>query len=60
MKFQKLLLSCALLFSVIFSTAQEQAYYPDPNPAIQKRLIWDMISTIQKVENQFAVFRISD
>ena len=38
MKFQKLLLSCALLFSVIFSTAQEQAYFPDPNPAIQKRL----------------------
>jgi alpha-L-fucosidase len=38
MKFQKLLLSCALLFSVIFSTAQQQAYYPDPNPAIQKRL----------------------
>ena len=38
MKFQKLLLSYVVLFSVIFSTAQEQAYYPDPNPAIQKRL----------------------
>jgi alpha-L-fucosidase len=38
MKFQKLLLSCVVLFSVIFSTAQEQAYYPDPNPTIQKRL----------------------
>ncbi len=38
MKFQKLLLCCAALFSVIFSSAQEQAYYPDPNPAIQKRL----------------------
>lgn len=38
MKFQKLLLICSLMFSVIFSTAQEQAYYPDPNPAIQKRL----------------------
>jgi alpha-L-fucosidase len=38
MKFQKLLLICSLLFSVTFSTAQEQAYYPDPNPAIQKRL----------------------
>lgn len=38
MKFQKILLSSALLFSIIFSTAQEKAYYPDPNPAIQKRL----------------------
>jgi alpha-L-fucosidase len=38
MRFQKLLLSCIVLFSVICSTAQEQAYYPDPNPAIQKRL----------------------
>jgi alpha-L-fucosidase len=38
MKFQKLLLSCVVLFLVIFSSAQEQAYYPDPNPAIQKRL----------------------
>lgn len=35
----KLLLFCLLhLFTVQFVSAQEQAYFPDPNPAIQQRI----------------------
>jgi len=38
MKFFKPLLCLAMLFMSMTISAQEKAYYPDPNPVIQQRL----------------------